>query len=96
MNRSVVDLGRRMAGDYPMTSIPMERAVPRMLLIADSTDAAFRSGIFCLAMSSTCFAVTLPTLSLLGAPAPFAIPAARLRRIEAGGVLVMKVNERSL
>src|SRR4029077_5043987 len=34
--------------------------------------------------------------SLLGAPEPLAIPAARLSRIEAGGVLVMKVNERSL
>src|SRR5271168_3036358 len=64
--------------DYPATSMPMERAVPRMLLMAASTDAALRSGIFCLAISSTCLAVTLPTLSLFGAPAPLAIPAARL------------------
>src|SRR5580700_12342204 len=81
---------------YPTTSMPMERAVPRTLFIADSTDAAFRSGIFCRAMSSTCLAVTFPTLSLLGAPDPLAIPAARLSRIDAGGVLVIKVNERSL
>src|SRR5665811_1665842 len=81
---------------YPTTSMPIERAVPRMLLIAVSTEAAFRSGIFCLAMSSTCLAVTLPTLSLFGTPDPLAMPAARFNRIEAGGVLVMKVNERSL
>src|SRR5208282_4970836 len=76
--------------------IPIDLAVPRMLLIAVSTEAAFRSGIFCLAMSSTCLSVTLPTLSLFGAPDPFAIPAARFSRIAAGGVLVMNVNERSL
>src|SRR5271157_3250502 len=81
---------------YPTTSIPMDLAVPRMLLIAVSIEAAFRSGIFCLAMSSTCLAVTLPTLSLFGVPEPLAMPAARFNRIAAGGVLVMKVNERSL
>src|ERR1700758_5270663 len=81
---------------YPMTSIPIDLAVPRMLLIAVSIEAAFRSGIFCLAMSSTCLAVTLPTLSLLGVPDPLAIPAARFSSTDAGGVLVMKVNERSL
>src|SRR6202011_4311829 len=76
--------------------MPMDRAVPRILLIAVSTEAAFKSGIFCLAMSSTCLAVTLPTLSLFGVPDPLAMPAARFNRIDAGGVLVMKVNERSL
>ena len=59
--------------------MPIDRAVPLTLLIAASTEAAFRSGIFCFAMSSTCFAVTLPTLSLFGVPEPFAIPAARFR-----------------
>ena len=72
--------------------MPIDRAVPRTLLIAASTDAAFRSGIFCFAMSSTCFTVTLPTLSLFGAPDPLAIPAARFSRIDAGGVLVINVN----
>src|SRR5258706_606991 len=81
---------------YPITSMPIERAVPRMLLIAVSTEAAFRSGIFCLAISSTCLSVTLPTLSLFGVPDPLAMPAARFSRIDAGGVLVMKVNVRSL
>jgi hypothetical protein len=53
------------------TSIPIERAVPLMLLIAESIDAAFKSGIFCVAISRTCFSVTLPTLSLFGVPDPF-------------------------
>src|ERR1019366_302859 len=55
---------------YAVTSIPMERAVPFTLLIAASTEAAFRSGIFCRAISRTCFSVTLPTLSLFGVPEP--------------------------
>src|SRR6267142_3909638 len=81
---------------YAVTSIPMLRAVPFTLLMAASMEAAFRSGIFCLAMSATCFSVTLPTLSLFGEPEPLATPAARFSRIDAGGVLVMKVNDLSL
>src|SRR5262249_33708568 len=84
------------ANCYPMTSIPIDRAVPLTLLIAVSSEAAFRSGIFCLAMSATCFSVTLPTLSLLGAPEPLAIPSARFNSTDAGGVLVIKVKERSV
>ena len=61
----------RKAQLYPTTSIPMDRAVPLILLIAVSIEAAFRSGIFCVAISRTCFSVTLPTLSLLGEPEPF-------------------------
>ena len=38
--------------------MPMERAVPRMLFMAVSTEEAFRSGIFCVAISRTCFSVT--------------------------------------
>src|SRR5262249_7349730 len=41
------------------------------------------------------FFVTLPTFSLLGVPEPFGTPAAFSSRIEAGGVLVMKVYDRS-
>src|SRR5215510_4452195 len=76
--------------------MPMLRAVPFTLLIAASRDAAFKSGIFCLAMSATCFSVTLPTLSLFGVPDPLAIPAARFKSTAAGGVLVMNVKERSV
>ena len=39
--------------------------------------------------------LTLPTLFLFGTPEPLSIFAAFLRRIEAGGVLVMNVKERS-
>jgi len=35
---------------YATTSMPIERAVPLMLLIAVSIEAAFRSGIFCVAI----------------------------------------------
>ena len=66
--------------------------MPLMLLIAASTEAAFKSGIFCVAISRTCFSVTLPTLSLLGVPAPLAMPAAFFNRTAAGGVLVIKVK----
>src|SRR3954470_13297371 len=76
--------------------MPIDRAVPFTLLMAASMEAAFRSGSFCLAISATCFSVTLPTLSLLGEPEPLATPAARFSRMEAGGVLVMKVNDLSL
>ena len=39
-----------MSGSYAVTLIPMDRAVPLMLLTAASTDAAFRSGIFWVAI----------------------------------------------
>src|SRR5262249_31519325 len=82
--------------NYAVTSMPMLRAVPFTLLMAASSEAAFRSGIFCLAISATCFSVTLPTLSLFGVPDPLAMPAARFKSTAAGGVLVMNVNERSV
>jgi len=40
--------------------------VPRTVLTAASSDSAFKSGIFVFAISSTCFAVTVPTLFLFG------------------------------
>src|SRR4051812_23281401 len=76
---------------YSRTSIPMLTAVPRTVRTAASRLAAFRSGIFSFAMSSTCFFVTVPTLVLLGSFEPFARLAARFSRIDAGGVFVMKV-----
>src|SRR5882757_1403998 len=79
----------------PVTSNPIDRAVPSTVFTAASSDAAFRSGILVLAISSTCFFVTLPTLVLFGTPEPFGIPAALSSRMAAGGVFVMKVNVRS-
>ena len=72
-----------------MTSRPIERAVPATVLIADSSESQFRSGIFSLAISSTCFFVTVPTFVLFGSAEPLAMFAARFSRIEAGGVFVM-------
>src|SRR5687768_12640395 len=46
-------------------------------------------------MSSTCFLVTVPTLFLFGSLDPLARFAARFSRIDAGGVLVMKLYDRS-
>ena len=63
--------------------------------IAASTSLVLRSGILCSAISRTCFLVTWPTLVLFGSLEPLSILAAFLRRIEAGGVLVTKVKERS-
>jgi hypothetical protein len=71
--------------------MPIDRAVPATVLYAASSDSALRSGIFSLAMSSTCFLVTVPTLFLLGSAEPFARFAARFSRIDAGGVFVMKL-----
>src|ERR1700691_4659719 len=73
----------------------MDRAVRLMLFTADSTETVFKSGIFCLAISSTCFSVTVPTLSLFGVPEPLARFAAFFSRTAAGGVLVTKVKVRS-
>jgi len=79
---------KKLIAAYATTSIPIDRAVPLMLFTAASTEAAFRSGIFCVAISRTCFSVTLPIFSLFGVPDPFATPAAFLSRTAAGGVLV--------
>ena len=63
-----------------MISNPMFLAVPSMILLAASRSLALRSGSLSRAMSSICFAVTLPTFSLLGAPEPLAMPAAFFSR----------------
>src|SRR5215212_1833175 len=81
--------------NYPITSIPMDRAVPATVLYAASGDSQFRSGILSFAMSSTCFRVTVPTLFLFGSFEPFARFAARFSRMDAGGVFVMNVYDRS-
>ena len=41
--------------NYAITSSPIDRAVPATVLIADSSESVFRSGIFSFAISSTCF-----------------------------------------
>src|SRR3954467_10983432 len=63
--------------------------------MAASSDSAFKSGSLIFAISSTCFAVTVPTLLLFGSADPFAILAARFNRIDAGGVFKMNVYDLS-
>src|SRR3984885_8536084 len=77
-------------------SIPIDRAVPATVFIAASILAAVRSLTLVFAISSICALVTLPTLFLFGIGEPFSIPAAFSSRFDAGGLLVTKVNERSL
>src|SRR5262245_22386560 len=66
-----------------------------MVRIADSRLVVFRSGIFVLAISSICAREILPTFSRFGLPDPFSSFAAFFIKSAAGGVLVIKVNERS-
>src|SRR5881275_367317 len=84
-----------MCGIYmPSTTMPIERALPATMRIAASISVAFRSGSFCLAISSTCFLVILPTLSVCGLALPDSMPAAFLISTVVGGVLMM--NEKLL
>ena len=71
----------------------MLRAVPITVRTAESRLVVFKSGSLVLAISSTCLRVTLPTLLRFGSADPLTIPAARFSSSEAGGVLVMKVND---
>jgi len=66
---------------YAITVIPIELAVPLMLLRFVSTKAALRSGIFWVAISRICFSVTLPFASLLGVFDPLLMPAAFLSNL---------------
>src|SRR4249919_3817439 len=56
----------------------------------------FRSLPFVFTMSMICLRVTLPTLVLFGSFEPAAMFAAFFKRIAAGGLLVMNVNDLSL
>ena len=53
----------------------MLRAVPATMLMAASTDAALRSGIFCSAIFLTCSCVICATFVLFGTPEPLSISA---------------------
>src|SRR2546429_3609072 len=78
------------------TSRPIERAVPATIFTAASRSFAFRSGILISAIFLSWARVTLPTFWRLEVGDPFSMPASFLRSTAAGGVLVMKVNVRSL
>ena len=71
----------------------MLRAVPAIILIADSTSAALRSGIFKVAISRTWSWEIFATFVLFGTPEALSIPAAFLSKTAAGGVFVINVKE---
>ena len=64
-------------------------ALPDIIFTAASKVFAFKSSIFVFAISSTCCNVTDPTFSELGVPLPFSTPAAFLKRIAAGVVIIL-------
>src|SRR3984893_8127426 len=74
----------------------MLRAVPITVRTAESRLVVLRSTSLILAISSTCFFVTLPTLLRFGSAEPWTMPAARSSKIEAGGVFKIKVKVRSV
>jgi len=63
--------------------------------MAESTSEALRSAILISAIFLSWARVTFPTLVRLGWALPFSIPASFMRRLAAGGVLVMNVKLRS-
>ena len=73
----------------------MLRAVPAMTRNAASSFIAFKSFVFIFTMSKTCLRVTLPTFSLFGSLEPAVMPAAFFNSTDAGGDLVMNVNDLS-
>src|SRR3989338_7961236 len=67
-------------------------AVPAITFTALSISMVFKSAIFWRAISSTCFLVTLPIISLPLIPEALARFAARFKSTEEGGVLIIKEN----
>src|SRR5207237_9711494 len=88
-------LGELLARAHQPTLIPIERAVPATCFLAASRSLALRSGILVWAISVSCFSVIVLTTSRPGVSDAFSSPAAARSRTGVGGVLVMKVNERS-
>ena len=81
--------------NYSITVTPIERAVPATILIAASTEAAFKSSIFCSAIAFTCSFVIDATFSLFGFPEPFSNLIAFLINTATGGTFVINVNDLS-
>ena len=72
--------------------MPMLLAVPAIMLIADSTEAAFKSGIFWVAISFKASLEMVATFVLFGTPEPLSILQAFFKRTAAGGVFVTKLR----
>ena len=73
----------------------MERAVPAIIETAASREPAFKSGIFCVAICSSCAFVIFATFVLFGVPDAVSIPTAFLISTGAGGVFVINEKLRS-
>jgi len=78
--------------DYSSTVIPMLLAVPAIMLIAASMDAAFKSGIFISAISLTLSLEMDATFVLFGTAEPDLMLHAFFISTAAGGVLVTKLK----
>ena len=71
-------------------------AVPAIIIMADSTVSAFKSGIFCLAISSISLSLMVLILSLFDCLNPFPCQgASSVMRYEAGGCFKINVKLRS-
>jgi hypothetical protein len=77
------------------TVIPIDLAVPAMILAAASMSLAFRSSFLVSAISRTWSQVTLATWVLCGSPEPLGTPAALSSSLAAGGVFRANVKLRS-
>src|SRR5437867_6407673 len=77
------------------TVMPIDRAVPAMILAAWSMSCALRSLFLVSAISRTWSQLTLATLVLCGSPEPFSTPAALSSSLAAGGVLSLTSNDRA-
>ena len=75
----------------------MLRAVPSMILIGALEIGGIQIRHLLLRNLTQLLAfVIFPTLSFCGTPDPLMIPAAFFKRSDAGGVFIIKVNDRSL
>ena len=77
---------------YSSTLIPILLAVPAIMLIAASKDAAFKSGIFISAISWILALEIVATFVLFGTPEPDLMLQAFFNKTAAGGVFVMKLK----
>jgi len=83
-------------GNFPVTVIPIDLAVPATIFIADPIVNAFKSTILSSAMVLIWSQETLATFFRLGSPEPFFVLVASNNCTAAGGVLITKSNDLSL
>src|ERR1044071_10109701 len=82
-------------GNYS-TVRPICRAVPSIVLIADSKLVVFKSCNLVFAISSTLAREIVPTFSRFGLPDPFGIAAAFFKKSAAGGGFGSKLDRKSV